>query len=85
MPVPGREAVGAVCPEMDSWTEMGRSSAFAFSIVIGRARRNAPPRGGGGAARSCDEARVDARGSAISQKYQTGKRVPFDVEYFQDS
>lgn len=47
MPVPGREAVGAVCPEMDSWTEMGRSSAFAFSIVIGRARRNAQSRAGG--------------------------------------
>lgn len=59
LPVPGREAVGAVCPEMDSWTEMGRSSAFAFSIVIGRARRNAQSRAGGRRCQSCDAARVD--------------------------
>jgi hypothetical protein len=74
LPVPGREAVGAVCPEMDSWTEMGRSSAFAFSIVIGRARRNAPPRVGAMLPKGVmKRGSMRELGSAmISQKNQTG-------------
>lgn len=75
MPVPGREAVGAVCPEMDSWTEMGRSSAFAVSIVIGAQAECASRRGD---AKSCVRAErgrcklLEGCASCISQIFQTG-------------
>lgn len=75
MPVPGREAVGAVCPEMDSWTEMGRSSAFAVSIVIGAQAECASRRGAcqklrQGRARRCKL--LEGCVSCISQIFQTG-------------